>query len=114
MPIYSYGCDFCLSEFDVLSKYDDPPPFVCPGCGAANPTKLVTLPNGKVRQCLSAAELGVEFSSEEQLGKAREAKDKALPWWRNGSIDGCPKKDKPINLNQVKDLNHYVQTGEAT
>ncbi|MGI9024630.1 MAG: FmdB family zinc ribbon protein [Burkholderiaceae bacterium] len=42
MPIYSYRCDDCEHAKDVLQKISDPPPAVCPSCGAAAFRKQVT------------------------------------------------------------------------
>ncbi len=32
MPIYEYECKFCSHRFQVLQKFSDPPPSVCPHC----------------------------------------------------------------------------------
>lgn len=42
MPIYEYRCDDCDHQFDLLQKISDPPPSVCPQCGAAGVRKLIS------------------------------------------------------------------------
>ncbi len=42
MPIYSYRCEDCEHAQDVLQKISDPPPVVCPSCGASAFRKQVT------------------------------------------------------------------------
>ncbi len=42
MPIYSYRCEDCEYAKDVLQKMSDPPPVVCPSCGASAFRKQVT------------------------------------------------------------------------
>lgn len=34
MPIYEYACEKCGKLTEVMAKVDDPPPGVCPNCGA--------------------------------------------------------------------------------
>ena len=34
MPIYEYVCSNCKKTTDTLQKLSDPPPEVCPACGA--------------------------------------------------------------------------------
>lgn len=41
MPIYTYRCDQCGHERDVLQKLADAPP-ACPQCGHASMSKQVT------------------------------------------------------------------------
>ena len=42
MPIYSYRCDSCGNQQDILRKMSDPPLTVCPACGASTFRKQVT------------------------------------------------------------------------
>ncbi len=42
MPIYSYRCDTCGFEQDLLRKMSDPPLVVCPSCGESTLRKQVT------------------------------------------------------------------------
>lgn len=46
-------------------------------------------------------------------GKPMEA---ATPWWRDGSVEGLPKKDKPIDLKKVdtpEKQEKYIMEGRA-
>lgn len=42
MPIYEYRCATCSFQKEFLQKISDPPLSVCPECGAATFTKMVT------------------------------------------------------------------------
>lgn len=42
MPIYEYQCETCQHTFDVLQKMSDDPVTVCPDCGEATVTRLVS------------------------------------------------------------------------
>jgi len=33
MPLYEYLCDACGERFDLIQKFTDPAPAVCPKCG---------------------------------------------------------------------------------
>ncbi|MDH4062940.1 MAG: zinc ribbon domain-containing protein [Acidobacteriota bacterium] len=35
MPLYEYQCDACAHRFELIQKFSDPPPAVCPKCGGA-------------------------------------------------------------------------------
>lgn len=37
----------------------------------------------------------------------------ATPFWRDGSIEGVKKLDKPLNVEKVPDVNKYIQTGQG-
>ncbi len=42
MPLYEYQCDACVTRFERIVKFSDPPIDICPSCG------------GKVRKLLSS------------------------------------------------------------
>ena len=42
MPIYEYACNGCGHRFEVFQKMSDPPPSLCPSCGAEQVRKLVS------------------------------------------------------------------------
>jgi putative FmdB family regulatory protein len=42
------------------------------------------------------------------VGKEGKAK---LPWWRDGSVPGLPRKDKPVDLRRVPDKEKYIREG---
>ena len=46
MPLYEYQCESCNHRFEVIQKFSDPSPTVCPVCG-----------KGPVRQLLSSPAL---------------------------------------------------------
>ncbi len=43
MPIYEYVCATCRQEFEALVRGEEKPE--CPGCGATNLTKLISVPS---------------------------------------------------------------------
>ena len=42
MPIYEYRCESCGHQQEFLQKLSDPPLTVCPHCGKATFSKMVT------------------------------------------------------------------------
>src|SRR5579885_2787067 len=42
---------------------------------------------------------------------AAEAKPQT-PWWRDGSVPGLPKLDKPLKLIKIKDTKKYIEEGQ--
>jgi len=42
MPIYEYRCTACRHELEAIQKFSDAPLVVCPQCGQATLTKLVS------------------------------------------------------------------------
>ncbi len=43
MPLYEYECQSCGKRTEVLQRFDDPPPAVCPSCGGEL-KKLISSP----------------------------------------------------------------------
>lgn len=41
MPIYEYSCEACHKNQEILQKFDEPIPSVCPTCGAKNSLKKI-------------------------------------------------------------------------
>jgi putative FmdB family regulatory protein len=110
MPIYCYGCTDCGHYEEVLQRIKDEPITVCPSC-EGNYTRLPTMPAAKVRECQKAEELGIKLPSEEAIAKKKEARENKLPWWRNGTVEGLPKKMKPIQLDKIADKQAYIEHG---
>ena len=42
MPIYEYQCDACSYQWELIQRFDDPPPSHCPSCGTVNLRKKVS------------------------------------------------------------------------
>ena len=42
MPIYEYQCDHCDHQFELLKKFSDATPKICPHCGKGSVRKLVS------------------------------------------------------------------------
>lgn len=40
-----------------------------------------------------------------------DTKPAPTPWFRDGSVPGVPKLDKPLNLNKIPNVDKYIQTG---
>jgi hypothetical protein len=54
---------------------------------------------------------------EETTGiKAIKPSDKKtkgkIPWWRDGSVRGTKKSEKPVDLSNVKDISKYIVSGD--
>jgi putative FmdB family regulatory protein len=111
MPLYPYRCPACEHEEDHFQKMKDAHLAACPACGAGGYQRLIGLPNGRVRQCQSAAEMGLRIPTDKEVAQKKSEKEKKTPWWRNGTVEGLPKKAKPIDVTKC-DVNHYVATGE--
>lgn len=71
----------------------------------------------------------VEKKVEESRNRKRKAADSVwnqipgarvvdptdeLPWYRDGSMPGLPKMERPLDLNQVRDVNKYIEEGVTT
>ena len=69
MPLYEYQCEACEHRFEVIQKYSDSPPAVCPTCG-----------RGPVRQLLSSPAIqfkgsGWYITDYAKKGKAGESSE---------------------------------------
>jgi len=92
----------------------DEPIKICVHCGSDLYNRIPTLPNGRVRACLTAQELGIELPYEKEAHERQEAKARALPWWRNGTVPGLPKREKPLKLDKIKDMRNWIEGKEET
>lgn len=50
----------------------------------------------------------------EKAGGTIKEKSGETPWYRNGSIPGLEKSDKPIDISRVKDISKFIETGKKT
>lgn len=48
MPTYTFRCANCDHHFDLIQRFEDPDPTVCPICGHANELQRVYKPVGVV------------------------------------------------------------------
>ena len=48
MPTYTYRCGNCDQPFDLVQRFNDPDPNICPNCGFENSLKRVYKPVGVV------------------------------------------------------------------
>ncbi len=48
MPTYTFRCANCDHLFDLIQRFEDPDPTVCPNCGHANELQRVYKPVGVV------------------------------------------------------------------
>lgn len=48
MPVYTYRCEICSSQFDHQQGFNDKPPSKCPVCGAEKQLNRVYRPVGVI------------------------------------------------------------------
>jgi hypothetical protein len=115
-------------------------PATCPKCGAVEPDfhqvfdggNVVGLVKGQPKTFGQQAELNAKRMGKEQMQLMAQAdKDRlsrassklpgkridvpespVTPWFRDGSIEGTERLEKPLNLSSVKDTEKYIQTGK--
>lgn len=141
MPFYCWTCDNCSYEAETYLDFSDELPKTCPECGAdeaggfgqdysrSNPVGIVYgFENCKTFGQVSEynhKRLGKELSQKMQEGarprRSGMAKKLGLeqpelqaetPWWRDGSVPGLKKMDRPLDLARVTDQDRYIRTGE--
>lgn len=143
MPNFTFDCARCGHSLEEFLFLNDPRPESCPECGAAKPDfgqrfhgqAPMGWVKGDPKTFGQQAELNAQRMGKEQMQRMREEalkkkpftgklpegasinreyeNVKELPWYRDGSVPGLPKREKPLNLDKVKDVTKYVMTGEG-
>jgi putative FmdB family regulatory protein len=139
VPTYSMICDSCNHQFEEYRFFSEGEPPACPQCGCENGKSFHqkwsdNRPGGWVYGEDHATTVGqqaqynakragkerLEMMADEQnrrptgwnkrLGK--EAPVPETPWWRDGSTEGLPKMEKPLDLKEVKNVENYIMEGK--
>lgn len=118
MPTYEYHCDDCGRGHEEVRSIHKAGPEACPACSSANFRQVFGAPTvwayGNPTTVGQQAELNARRAGKEQTEKmfagARPERPPP-PWYRDGSVPGVPKLDKPLDLSTVRDVNDYVLNG---
>lgn len=144
MANYRMICRACERVFELTRPMKDGPPDDCPNCGASEEEGFTQDWQGKcvlgwtygedhITTVGQQMELNMRRTSPEereaicgtprktasiwnQLPGATPVDTSAVeaPFWRDGSIQGLQKMDKPLDLKQVRDTTKYIETGGTT
>jgi len=129
MPRYTYACSKCKYQFEDYHLMSEPHPKRCPSCGknslgqSFDNHNITAVVYGNPTTIGQAAEentkrLGKErhekmIEDDFKARKLRSPKKKPeTPWYRNGSIDGTEKLDKPLEVSKIKNVKKFIETGE--
>lgn len=132
MPIYGYICQnsTCVYEFETEQRMVDNALVKCPQCKKKTLIRKIYAPNFFIKgdpttvghqAARNTEKLGhYEYQDKmaERKTRIRRASDKMLeasggkliehsgelPWWRSGKVPGLPKKERPINSNEVNEI----------
>ena len=124
--------------FEEFQWFSEKPLKKCPSCGKKKLFKVITggaaaIVRGNPTTFGQAAEENAKRLGKEKMAlmadeyknakkearlklpggakKVERPKEVPPPWWRDGSIEGLPKQDKPLDLKKVKDVKEYIRTG---
>lgn len=129
------GCGHKFEEFRWPSEGEPP---LCPQCGCENGKGLrqnwmLNRPNGLCMGEDHATTFGQQSKYNEKRrskcedGGPRKPRKRnvegmpgakviepstEIPWWRDGSIQGVQKLDRPLDLRNVQNTERYIQTGK--
>lgn len=143
MPTYVYVCERCGNQIEEVRSIHKPHRSRCPDCGAKDPTFHQDFTQHRVNVVGSPTTVGQQMErNEKRFGKelmqkkveatisrrkrtgrglklpegARviDASDAPIPWYRDGSVPGTKKLEKPLNINKMSDTQKekYIHTGE--
>jgi putative FmdB family regulatory protein len=128
MPTYEFECEKCGFNLEEFFMMYEPKPEICQKCGAGKPTfhQVFSGSNpvcrtNEPRTFGQQAEKNAKELGKEQLQKMAEQcvpaelkkRKVEKPWWRDGSVEGCPEMDKPLDVTKIKDMKKYVEKGEV-
>ncbi len=119
MPYYEFSCESCSYNFEIKLSFSESHPTKCPKC---KKKKLIQIYDGNTIVCMKGGDtIGHIGESnwkksggkiKEKMQKNKEIKESKIPWWRSGKVSGLSKKEKPLNLSKIKNINRYIETGE--
>jgi putative FmdB family regulatory protein len=124
MPFYDYRCNGCGDTFEEYQSFNDDKLIKCKKCKKNKLERLIGCPFFFVQHDPKTLEhqadrnskkFGYQECQERELkaqervdktkkavGKASKKKATESPWWRDGSVAGMVKSDKPLNEKQTK------------
>lgn len=138
MPTYEFVCEHCGITTELIQSIHATLPLWCSHCGHGEPDfhqdyqkkniLLVGSPTTVGQQSeINLRKLG-KYGLEDKVIAEKQKRRKftrklpegatliepsdELPWYRSGETPGLPKRTKPLNLDKIKDVKKYVQTGE--
>lgn len=124
--IYEFWCEACGDVFEWWLTMKQKKPKRCPSCKKNKLCQSYTTnvicnfiesanTFGKAAE-INAKRVGIENLREmercDPLYEQRQ-KQKQLPWWRKGNINGLKKMEKPLDVSKIKDKEKYIVTGET-
>lgn len=137
MPTYAYVCDKCSHKHEEFRSILRPHPKKCPGCGEKDGFHQdysvsggIGIVYGSPTTLGQQAEMNAKKLGKERLGQVFEAPPSAnytgklpkgaridttlpeTPFWRDGSIEGTKKLDKPLAVEKLPDLRRYIESGK--
>lgn len=141
MAEYEFKCGKCNHSFTLTQSMTSPRPKACPKCRARKDFGVVIQApiglRGEPRTVGALAErnstrLGKEAlelklnSNAPKLSQAMQnrvesmggvVKDRKkpsgeIPWYRDGSVPGIERSDKPLDLSKIVDVDKFVNTGD--
>jgi putative FmdB family regulatory protein len=137
MPTYGYVCKHCELEFEIQQSFSEEPLKVCPDCGETKLTKKIYAPfvfikgepttvgHQAARNTEKMGRYEYEARMEQREKRIRQASEKfrketggqsiehsgELPWWRSGQVEGLPRKERPLTIEEAKKVAKEVGIG---
>ncbi len=59
-------------------------------------------------------EQAAKMKEEHHTASKKIKPDSEIPWWRDGSIPGTKRLEKPLDVRKIKDTEKYIMTGETS
>lgn len=141
MAEYDFKCGHCKHEFTLNQPMKAPRPTSCPKCrGTEKFGQVISAPIGVRGEPTTVGSLAEKNTSklcredydriinagktnglspqmkkklEDQGCVVKERKPSGkTPWYRDGSVPGTERSDKPIDLSKIKDVKKFIQTGD--
>ncbi len=115
MPTYGFTCNDCCVEFEVFHGINETPEIHCDNCNSTNLQQQFYAPTcftkGEATSVKMLAERNAKRMGREEVQerglKNKEAREARL---------GKPRKRlwPKVNLNEIKDVQKYVATGDKS
>jgi putative FmdB family regulatory protein len=141
VPTYEYQCDNCDHHYEEFRSILSEHPTNCPMCGISfgdcfrqiyDQVGQVGIVYGDPKTIGQQAELNAKRLGKEKMelikdemrnrtpnftgklpkGAKLNKMQRKTPWWREGKLPGLKKLDKPLDVDKVKDVKKYIETGD--